>query len=64
MGKNISKSILKIIIVILVSIVLFAVGIPIISVIIDRGYEPIFFSVLVFILIMGVIIDQFFRKRR
>jgi len=64
MGNKLSKFILKIIIVILVSIVLFAVGIPIISMIIGSGYESLFISVLVFILVMGIIIDQFFRKKR
>ena len=64
MSNNLSKSLIKLILIILVSIVLFAVGIPIISAIIGSGYEPIFFGVMMLLLIAGVVVDQIFRQKR
>ncbi len=58
------KSILKIIIIIFISIILFAIGIPVISKIIGSGYEPLFIGVLFILLVVAVIFDQILKKKR
>ena len=56
--KGVLGSFIKLLIVVVVSILIFAIGVPLISVIIQNGYGSIFTVTLFLILVLAVIIDQ------
>jgi len=64
MRKGVTNSLIKILIVIIVSIIGFVVLIPFISLVIDKGLSSEFVGVMFGILFVGIILDKVIRSKR
>ncbi len=64
MSNRLVRSVTKILIVVAVSIVLFIVLIPLISMVIDKGLGSLFILIMLVLFIVGVIIDRLIKSKR
>lgn len=64
MSNQLVRSVIKILIVVAVSIVLFIVLIPLISMVIDKGLGSSFILIMLVLFIVGVIIDRLRKNKR
>ncbi len=64
MSNRLVRSVIKILIVVAVSIVLFIVLIPLISMVIDKGLGSLFILIMLVLFIVGVIIDRLIKSKR